>query len=394
MTVARHSLSFFLIAASTALGIAGTDLVLPAVPMLPKLLGGTAEAAQLVLAAFTAGAAFGLLLFGELGARFDQRRLLVLSLTAYAAVSALCAMSPSLDVLIGLRFVQGAAGAAAAVFAPGMLRALYGDSRAVGAIGLLGTIESLAPALAPILGLWLVALLGWRSTFNAIAFLATLLALVIWSLRHRLPRVVARRGIGGYARLLTHTAYLRQALSHAFTLGALLVIVFGAPTVFVTSLGGSMGDFIAMQILGITTFAVAANVTSRLVARFGAERLILVGTSLSALGALAILGYALAGGGDTRWVTGLFFLLNMGLGLRGPPGFHAAIVAAEDDARGAALLVVAILLTTALGTAAIAPFIVKGLVAIAAGGALLAVSAVLLLLLVRPSSSEAVKEAA
>lgn len=120
----RHPLAFGLIASSTALGIAGTDLVLPAVPGLPNVLGGTIEGAQLVVAAFTAGAALSLLAFGELGARFDQRHLLIASLLAYAVISLLCSTSPNLHVLVGLRFVQGAAVAAAAVFAPGKLRHL------------------------------------------------------------------------------------------------------------------------------------------------------------------------------------------------------------------------------------------------------------------------------
>jgi DHA1 family bicyclomycin/chloramphenicol resistance-like MFS transporter len=388
MSASRPAFAFLLIAAGTALGVAGTDLVLPAVPELPKLLGGTAERAQLVLAAFTAGSAAGLPLFGALGARFDQRRLLVLSLLAYAGVSALCSASTSLEMLIALRFVQGAAGAAAAVFAPGMLRALYGDSRAVSAIGLLGTIEALAPALAPVVGFWLLRGFGWRATFDAITILAVLVALADIAFRDRLPMVVSGRNSGGYARLLRHPEFLRQSLSHAFTLGALLVIVFGAPTVFVDSLGGTLSDFIAMQILGIALFAIAANMAGRLARRFGAARTILIGTALAATGALAILCYGLAGGRDTHVVTGLFFFVNAGLGLRGPPGFHAAIVAAEDDARGAALLVVAILLTAALGTAAVAPFISHGLVAIGTGGAALACAAVAILLVWRPAVPE------
>lgn len=385
MTVARPSFAFALIASGTALGLAGTDLVLPAVPMLPSVLSGTAERAQLVLAAFTAGAAAGLLLFGELGARFDQRRVLIVSLLAYAAISGFCSLSPNLDALIALRFAQGAAGAAAAVFAPGMLRAIYGDQRAVGAMGLLGTIEALAPALAPILGLWLLNGFGWRASFDLIALLAALIAVADLAFLNQLPRLVAGRGTGGYLRLLGHKAYLRQALSHAFNLGALLVIVFGAPTAFVTTMGGTLTDFIVMQIVGIAFFAIASNVTGRLVRRYGAERLILAGTMLGAVGASGILAYALAGGNDTRAVTALFVLLNMGLGFRGPPGFHAAIVAAEDDARGAALLVVAILLVAALGTAAVAPFITIGLVSIAIGGAVLACAAVAMLVLVRPA---------
>jgi len=74
MRVNLQAGAFLLIVGGTVIAIAGTDLVLPAVPQLPKALGGDLAGSQLVLASFTAGAAAGLLLFGELGARFDPMR--------------------------------------------------------------------------------------------------------------------------------------------------------------------------------------------------------------------------------------------------------------------------------------------------------------------------------
>jgi MFS transporter, DHA1 family, multidrug resistance protein len=379
----RHPYVFALIAAGTMLSIAGTDLVLPAIPGLPDALGGTAEGAQFVLAAFTAGIAAGLLLFGELGARFEQRSLLAVSLIVFGAVSALCALADSLEVLIALRFAQGAASAAAAVFAPGMLRALYDEEHAVvSAIGLLGSLEALAPALAPIAGAWLYGEFGWRASFTVIAVLCLALAMTTWLARRRLPAVIAGRGTGGYRGLLANWPFLRQALSYAFTLGGLLVFVFGAPAVFVLALDGTIGDFVVMQVCGISLFALAATLTGRLVARLGAETLILGGSLLSAAASLAMVGYAAAGGRAIPVVIGVFLLLNLGLGLRGPPGFHAAIVAAQgDDARGAALAILAMLVTVALGTAAVAPFIANGLLPIAIATAALSSAAVAPLLI-------------
>ena len=114
-------LAFGLLVLGTILGLAGTDLVLPAVPSLPDTLGGSQAMAQMVLAAFVTGGCIGLLMFGELGARIDQRNLLVLSLAAYALVSLACMAAPSLPALVGLRFAQGLTSSAAAVFAPGMI---------------------------------------------------------------------------------------------------------------------------------------------------------------------------------------------------------------------------------------------------------------------------------
>jgi MFS family permease len=387
-SLVQRQYAFGLLACSSVLGIAGTDLVLPAVPTLPEVLGGDLSRAQLVLAAFVAGSACGLLGFGALGARFDQRRVLCASLLAYALISALAALSPSLDLLIGLRFLQGAAGSAAAVFAPGMLRALYGDEAAVGALGRLGSIEGLTPALAPIAGTWLVRAWGWSAAFHGIALGGALLATLVWVSRERLPALVSRGRGRGYAALLGDACFMRYALSQAFTLGGLLVFVFGSPTVFVASLGATLDAFIVMQISGIATFIGAASTAGRLASRFGAERLIAAGSAVSLLGAAALLVYALLGGTDTRVVALLFVPLNVGLGLRGPPGFHRAVVAARgDDARGAALVVVAILGSTAAGTAIVAPFITHGLVPIALA-AFVSCAAALVLLRGLPALAE------
>ena len=382
MTPAAVSrLGFILLLAGTILGIAGTDLVLPAVPGLPDVLGGTPARAQLVLAAFTAGGAIGLLLFGELGARLDQRRLLVASMAGYALASATAGFASSLDMLIGLRFVQGVAGAAAAVFAPGMIRLMLGPDRSVRALGLLGSIESLTPALAPIAGAWLFTAFGWRASFDALAAGAAAVAAALVLFGGSLPDARSTRPKGGYAVLLADPVFLRYALSHAATLGGLLTFVFGAPAVLTGPLGGTLGDFVRMQVTGIVFFIAAANLASRLALSFGAEPMIMAGSALSAAGAAGILVYALAGGVDPLVITALFVPVNLGLGLRGPPGFFRAVLASHgDDARGAALVILAILLAAAGGTAIAAPFITLGLVPLALVAAAISAVSVLLLL--------------
>src|SRR5690606_22796445 len=133
-------------------------------------------------------------------------------------------------------------------------------------------------------------------------------ALALAALNVVLPLVpqTSRRPAGSYTRLIRDPVYLRYALSHAFVLGGLLVFVFGAPAVMVHSLGGNLGDFIIMQVCGIATFILAASAAGRLVARFGAERMIAFGALLAAAGTLAMLAYALAGGEHPLVIAALF----------------------------------------------------------------------------------------
>ena len=359
-------LTLGLVIAGAVLGLAGTDLVLPAVPSLPDALGGDATQSQYVLATYVAGVGLGLLVFGALGGRFDQRWLLVLGVAGFGGVSLLVTGVTSMPALIALRFAQGVFAATAPVFAPGIIRALFDERGAIRAIGVLGSIESLTPALAPIAGVALLEAGGWRLSFTVLAALSAVAAVGLLLIRHRIPQVEHKRDGAGYGALLVKLPYLRHVGAHSMTLGALLTFVFGAPAVIVNSMGGTLTDFIIMQVCGISTFIVAANGAEFFVSRFGGERIVLFGSALSTLGIVAISIYALAGGTEPLWLVPLFIPMNFGLGLRGPPGFYAAIVNADgDDARGSALLILAVMLATALGTAVAAPMIEGGLVPLA-----------------------------
>ena len=380
---------FALIIAGTILGLAGTDLVLPAVPTLPEYIKGTLSQAQLVLAAFTGGTAIGLLVFGELGARYDKKSLLLGTLAAYSITSFLCSFSGTILELVGYRVVQGFFAAAPAVFAPGLIRLLFDDRRALRALGLMGSIESVVPALAPVAGTWLLHYTDWRASFFITAGLTFLLS-IIWLFTPALPTGSAvqqdKVSSSSYWVLLRSGPFLRYALSQAFTLGGLLIFVFGAPTVITIGMNGSLSDFVIMQVIGITLFIIASNTVHSLVERFGPEWTIWLGSGLAATGSVAILIYALVTPNREPamlWI--LFAFVNLGLGVRGPPGFYQAIIASGDnDARGAALVILLVFATTSIGTALLAPFITLGLLPLAATAATVSVSALVVLFFFPP----------
>jgi MFS family permease len=377
---------FALIVSGTVLGIAGTDLILPAIPSLPAALGGTAERAQLVLASYVFGTLVGLLTFGELGARLDPRRMLVWSLSLFAITSLAAVWVDSLEALILIRFAQGAFGSGPAVFAPGFINGLYPESRATQAFARLYSIESLTPALAPIAGVYLLSLGGWTLSFSILGVVGLVVASVFWLAGSSLP--VKRDGPAhhqSYWTILTNKAFLRHAISQSFSLGGLLIFVFGAPAVLTGPLGLSLTHFVILQVAGISMFIAGANLSSWLARRFGTEEVIVGGTSLLAGAFVLILIYALAGGASLFVLVPLWLLVNFGFGARGPISFHQAILAsAGDHSRGAALVISGILATSAGGTAMVAPFITIGLWPLALGGTVITVLALLVLLVLRP----------
>ena len=335
-----------------------------------------------MLAAFALGTGVGLLVFGELGARYRVVDMLVGSLIAFSLLSIAVTLPSTLVGVSVIRFFQGIAAAAPAVYAPVMVKRLYSEQAAVAMIGRIGSIESMAPAIAPILGAVLLSAFGWRSSFYVVAFVCAVLT-AGWLLQREVRESFARleRAGDGYRVLLCDARFIRYALSQACTLAAILVIVFSAPKILTSGMGGQLSDFIVMQVAGITFFVVAANMSGRFVQWWGAERTILIGSAVSMAGCVGILIMALLRAHLVPVLWALFIFVNLGLGIRGPVGFYKALVASgANESRGSALVIFFVMVVTAAGTAVVARYIESGLFPLAVVASVIAGGSVLALL--------------
>src|SRR5689334_9611698 len=150
-------------------------------PAIGADLHASAGSLQLVVGAYGIAAATLLVVGGRLGDGFGRRRLLLAGLTGFLIASAICAIAPSVVVLLIARVVQGAA---AAAITPQVLASitslLTGEHRARG-MALFGVANGISAALGQILGGVLTDAnpfgLGWRSVFVVLA-LGALIALI------------------------------------------------------------------------------------------------------------------------------------------------------------------------------------------------------------------------
>jgi len=140
-----------LINLGTVLGLSGIDLILPSIPDFTEVFPGSSPAeAQWIIAFYVLGTSIGLLVFSFLADRFDPIHLFSTSLLCFAALSLLCIFSTNIHELIVYRFLQGLSSSGAAVLAPGLIRGLFSSHGAMRAISIMGSVESMVPAFAPL----------------------------------------------------------------------------------------------------------------------------------------------------------------------------------------------------------------------------------------------------
>jgi EmrB/QacA subfamily drug resistance transporter len=149
---------------STVVFLDGT-VVNVALPSISDSLDVGLAGQQWVVEAYMLTMVSLLLVGGSLGDQFGRRRMFVTGLIAFGATSALCAISPSVEFLVGARALQGIAGALLVPGSLAIVAATFEGSARGKAVGTWTAWTGIATVLGPAGGGALISLLSWRAIF-------------------------------------------------------------------------------------------------------------------------------------------------------------------------------------------------------------------------------------
>jgi DHA1 family bicyclomycin/chloramphenicol resistance-like MFS transporter len=271
-----------------AFGPLSIDMYLPGLPGLSGDLGASATAAQATLSSCMLGLAVGQLIAGPLSDTYGRRRPLLIGLVGYAVVSALCAAAPSIALLIVLRLIQGAVGAAGLVISRAVIRDLYEGAAAARAFALMMLVIGVAPVCAPLIGAQLLHVMSWRGIFLVLAGIGATLAVVTATWLQETLAAANRRPTGLATTLRTFHALLHDrtfmpyASSFALATSAMFAYIAGSSFVLEEIYGVSPQGFGFVFAANSTALVIAAQVSGRLVARTGPTSLLAAGLVLGA----------------------------------------------------------------------------------------------------------------
>ncbi|GAA0412603.1 multidrug effflux MFS transporter [Massilia aurea] len=272
-----------LLAALSMLGPFSIDAYLPAFPQIQAQLAATPLQVQQTLTAYMLAFAVMVLWHGALSDAFGRRNVILVALVVFAIGSFGCASASSVEYLWVFRVLQGVSAGAGVVVGRAIIRDLYSDTAAARLLSMVTMIFSIAPAIAPVVGGWIVTLLDWRAIFLALSVYTVLLFWFCWK---HLPETVPpterqpfnpRFLAQSYGAVFSSFLFLTMAGVTALNFAGLFLYIAAAPVMLPESLGLGPSEFAWLFVPTVSGIFFGSLVANRLAGKMDFARQIRMG---------------------------------------------------------------------------------------------------------------------
>lgn len=279
----------------TALGSISMALYTPAMPTLVGVFDTTMAMVKTTLTAYFAGFAVAQLVCGPLSDAFGRRPITFLFLALYGLGGLAALFAPTVEILVAARLVQGIGAAVGISVSRAVVRDLFSGQESARVLNAIGIVLSIGPAIAPTLGGVVLSIAGWRAIFVVMVVIAVAAIAVIQIFlpeTNRAPdRDLARptRVVSTYAGLAVDPRFLRPALTLGVSVGSIYALGTLLPFVLIGRVGMDPTLFGLGMLAQTGSYFLGGLTARKLMNHIGAERLVLPGLAVAAVGACGTL---------------------------------------------------------------------------------------------------------
>lgn len=217
------------LAGLSVLGFLATDMYLPAFAAMQQDLDTSAASISASLSLFLAGFALGQLFWGPLSDRYGRKPVLLSGLAIFAVGCLGMLWVQNATLMLALRFLQAIGVCAAAVTWQAMVTDYYPAQRTNRIFATIMPLVGLSPALAPLLGSWLLVHFEWQAIFATLFAITLLLMLPALRLKAAAKSATVTEKKITFLALLRSREYSGNVLIYAACSASFFAWLTGSP---------------------------------------------------------------------------------------------------------------------------------------------------------------------
>lgn len=281
------------------LGPFSIDTIFPAFPQIGAEFGADKVAMQQTISVYLLAYAAMSLVHGPLSDAIGRKRVILGGLAVFGLASIGCALATSLPMLLAFRVLQGMSAGVGLIVGRTVIRDVFQGEFAQRLMSMVSMIFGIAPALAPIIGGWILGWSRWPAIFWFLVLFAATMILVTWiALPETHPpearfRPVPKQLLRGHVYMLTNARFQRFAAAGAFNFASLFLYIASAPAVVLDHLRLGRNDFGWFFVPTIAGMVIGSFLSGRAAGRLSGNRLAGAGFAVCGLAAVVNIAYHL-----------------------------------------------------------------------------------------------------
>jgi DHA1 family bicyclomycin/chloramphenicol resistance-like MFS transporter len=272
-----------LLAGLAMFGPFAIDTMFPAFPEISREFGANDWMMQQTLSAYLVAYAMMSLFHGPFSDTWGRRGVIVWSVVVFLAASIGCALAWSIESLLFFRVVQGLSAGAGQIVGRAIIRDLYEGPAAQRLMSNISMMFTIAPAVAPIVGGWMLALGHWRWIFWFLALWSLALCVAcVWRLpethppERRVPLSLSEL-VKSYGAMMRDAHFWPLAIAGTVNFSAMFIYIASAPAFVMGQLKLGPQDFAWLFVPAVSGMFLGALASSRLAGKFDARRTVGIG---------------------------------------------------------------------------------------------------------------------